>query len=238
MSTPAGDISKEQIERVVREVLARLMPAAAGEHVASETKPKTPSDTVSIAGQVITVAALDGRLTGKSKLQVNAKAVITPAARDLLKAAGVTVVRGTAGAAASAALNVVIGRAQSRADAATLVAALRSQKLNLEQVAQTGLVDSVGALAIEAARGGKLAVLVTEATSAALCLANRRAGVRAALVDGQSDVNELAGTLGANFLIVSLRGASAYQLGRAIAAVATWPGERGCPKLLAALDKS
>ena len=98
MSTDAN-----QIELLVREVLARLahtsLPGSAthAQSPAIETiKTTAPaSDELELMTHVISAKLLDGKLTGIKTVRVRSQAVVTPAARDLLRAANVKLVRGS-----------------------------------------------------------------------------------------------------------------------------------------------
>src|SRR5436190_1028057 len=97
------------VERVVREVLARLnVGSAAAVAQPTETKVKrteagrpVSEDRAELAlgDKLVTLAALEGRLAGVKQVIVQAKAVLTPSARDLLRAKKITVVRGSANGA-------------------------------------------------------------------------------------------------------------------------------------------
>lgn len=91
MSTDAN-----QIELLVREVLARIAQETKTEvGVASSAAPPTrSSDELELMANVISTQSLEGKLKGIKSVRIRQQAVITPAARDLLRAAKVTLVRG------------------------------------------------------------------------------------------------------------------------------------------------
>jgi hypothetical protein len=91
MSTDAN-----QIELLVREVLARIAQETKSTvGVAPSAAPPTrPSDELELMANVISTQSLEGKLKGIKSVRIRQQAVITPAARDLLRAANVTLVRG------------------------------------------------------------------------------------------------------------------------------------------------
>jgi hypothetical protein len=68
-------------------------------------------------------------------------------------------------------------------------------------------------LATRFTEGAHQAVLLTDQTAAALCLANRQPGIRAILATGVDAVCRDTQAVGANLLVVSPGGLSAYQVG-------------------------
>lgn len=93
-----------QIESLVRQALARLTSPAASDNAASSTVgqkeplivadlPKAATDQLELMSAVISTHTLKGKLKGITTVRVRSAAVITPAARDLLKEARIRVVR-------------------------------------------------------------------------------------------------------------------------------------------------
>lgn len=91
MSTDAN-----QIELLVREVLARIAQETKSTVVVapSAAPPTRSSDELELMANVISTQSLEGKLKGIKSVRIRQQAVITPAARDLLRAANVTLVRG------------------------------------------------------------------------------------------------------------------------------------------------
>lgn len=91
MSTDAN-----QIELLVREVLARIAQETKTEVgvASSAASPTRSSDELELMANVISTQSLEGKLKGIKSVRIRQQAVITPAARDLLRAAKVTLVRG------------------------------------------------------------------------------------------------------------------------------------------------
>src|SRR6478735_7831246 len=86
------NVTPADIERIVREVLGRLAPTVRAAPAATNgSTALAPAGSLVLAGKVVTTADLDGRLDGVTTLLLAPRAVVTPAARDLLRQRGVTV---------------------------------------------------------------------------------------------------------------------------------------------------
>lgn len=79
-------LNEEQLEWIVAEVMRRLN--------GYTTVEAPPTHELQITERLVTTQSLDGCLTNVNQLIVNANAVITPAAKDLLRDRGVRLVRG------------------------------------------------------------------------------------------------------------------------------------------------
>ncbi len=69
---------RAEIERIVREVLAELM-------AGKTTEQNSTRGELVLSSKVVSVAVLTGRLDGVSRIIMPRGAVVTPAARDLLR---------------------------------------------------------------------------------------------------------------------------------------------------------
>ena len=79
-------LNSDQLEWIVQEVMRRLKAHAA--------EPAEPHQTkLELHDRVVCTQALEGRLGGTRVVQVHAKAVVTPAAKDLLRDHGVQLIR-------------------------------------------------------------------------------------------------------------------------------------------------
>lgn len=213
------------VERIVREVLARLSavspPPAARPTVVENKKPE---GELALAEKLVTLAALQGQLAGVKRLVVSAKAVITPAARDLLRDRKIAVVRGTtSGAKGVASSSLLVGVAETNFDATKLIARLRETGVEVEQLAKTGLASVSAEVAEGVALSGKLGLILTGNGFAANCLVNRRRGVRAVLAQRMEEVDRALKTIGANLLIVEPARMSLFEMRRSVEAFCRGP---------------
>lgn len=81
-----------EIETIVRVVLERLRSfssASLAERVGGERKSDAPSDSLRIAGRLLTLSDLQGRLQGVRRVQVDMRAVVTPSVVDELRERGI-----------------------------------------------------------------------------------------------------------------------------------------------------
>ena len=96
-------LEPDQLEWIVREVVRRLQETAssgslpsAGRAADGGQNDQTASPQhadLTLADRIITLAQLDGQLSGVARLHVAHRTVVTPAARDLLKEHGIALVR-------------------------------------------------------------------------------------------------------------------------------------------------
>jgi hypothetical protein len=95
--------------------------------------------------------------------------------------------------------------------------------MGIERLAQCGLAAAVDEIVDAVAKGGKLGVLITPQTAAAICLANRTRGVQAVLATRVDSIRTLRGTIGANLLAIDPTGRGTHELAGMIRAGATTP---------------
>lgn len=81
--------SPEFIDRIVQEVIRRLAERGVG---VGETTGQNESELV-LDSKLVTLATLDGRLTGLNRLVVNGRAVVTPAVQDELREKSIELIR-------------------------------------------------------------------------------------------------------------------------------------------------
>jgi len=212
-------VSEVDIEQIVRQVMRQLEDPSGR---ARQNTQRTPAATgeLHVAEPVLTLAALKGRLDGIGRVTASRTTVVTPAVRDLLKERGIQLTR-TDEAAKQAAAAVMLGVAETDYEPAGLVQMLRQQGINTERIAKCGLISAVDELVDSAARGGRIGVLLTRQTAAALCLANRTAGVRAVIANGVESVRTARTTLAANLLVTDPQGRSLHELAGIIRTCAT-----------------
>lgn len=86
-------LSQEQLEWIVQEVVRRLASAEGADAAAVPTGGASQENLV-VSEKLVTTHTLDGKLGGIKRLQVPSRAVVTPAARDLLRDCGIQLVCG------------------------------------------------------------------------------------------------------------------------------------------------
>lgn len=249
MNNPANDI-----ERLVREVLAEMGLALAAPEADAGERQESPSpveksplpssaaaatpDTDSqdpnelvIAARIVTMAELSGRLNAVRRVVVAREALVTPAVRDELLRRGIALEFATAAEGRTAASRrLVLITTGSDFDPTALVAGLAREGLSVEHVPLSCLIAATDQLAAEAAKPDTLCVLLTRHTAAGLCLANRLRGVRAVTGVDAPAVAAASAAVGANMLVADPQAGTFFQLKQMVTEFCRC-GVRACPEV-------
>jgi hypothetical protein len=181
----------------------------------------------------VTLAEVSDRLPGKRRLLVRPGAVVTPAARDALRQRNIVLEFTSAATAGNpASVRLALIAALTRFDVQSLAATLGGDGLKPVCHLCDCLLAATDLLVEELAGGGALAVMLTPHTATALCLANRRPGVRAVLGDDVRTLPKDIEAVGANTLIVNPKRVGRYALQQMVQAFGGG-GVRSCPKVFA-----
>lgn len=205
------------VEQIVQLVLARLRERESAERRArplTEAAGTGSGRELAIHGRLVTEFDLAQQLNGETVVRVSRTTVVTPAARDFLNQRGVRLERNSGPADRHRANPPVlaVGVAETRFEPGGLLAGLARQGAKIEQLARVGLIGVTDSLAERVARGGERGLLFCQRPFAALCLANRRSGVRAAEVRRVDEVKMALAEIGANLLVVNPRGPTMHTL--------------------------
>lgn len=249
--------SPAEIETVVREVLARIAQlgddaTAPSTKLAPPAEPATPpplpapqspqraDDVLTVRDRVVTLAALEGRRPSIRRVVVPQGAVVTPAVKDYLREEGLSLEvalppKEKNGKDNGAGLKLAVITMGTPFDPAPLLAMLLSEGLAVTDSNKDCLIESVGELASAVSSGEALGLLLTRHVPAALCLANRREGVRAVAAETPEAVEKAARSVGANVLVVDPRKVGG--LSRTMMNVRAFVGGgiRACPDVFAAV---
>lgn len=213
MNTPPT-LDAAAIQALVAEVVRRIQAAHA-----SPPMPATPARPTSVAvsasaattapaafsipGRVVTLAHLERLPAAIREVVIDAKAVITPSARDHANDAGITLVRGTATAMpAAAARPLIVAHAACRGDVSARTAAIVRAVPGSQQLPASGLEDLIAAFAGHASRDAARGVLLTGRPAVAVILANRSASLRAVTARDAATLVVAAADTAANLLVV------------------------------------
>lgn len=90
------NITADEIERIIREVLSRLAAASTGS-ASADAPAAAPSSELVLSEKLVTVRDIERRLQGITKLSVGPRTIVTPAVRDLLRDKKIDFVRRSAG---------------------------------------------------------------------------------------------------------------------------------------------
>ncbi len=151
---------------------------------------------------VVSAGALTGRLDGIGRVVVRRGAVITPAARDVLRERKIDVSFRIDKEHAATRLRLIVGAAETAFQSRDLIGPLARNPITIEQIAETELTHVIDELARKLADPTALGLLLTAQTAAALCLANRLASVRAVAVSDSRAIAATVVELGANLLVL------------------------------------
>ena len=204
------------VDQIVSEVLARLggrptVRAAADRPSVPPAAAERPNCPLVLDEAVVTAETLEQRLNGHTQLAVGRRTVLTPSARDVLRAKGIEWSRHAgskpAGPGTGAWLAII-----SRATPA--VEQLIAESAGPWRSELTGTVEEAAARAVNAACRGEAAgiVVFSDRSEAVACRANRNPGVRAGAVLDAGGVAAAVRSIGANVLCVAPEGRSYFEL--------------------------
>ncbi|HEX5447381.1 MAG TPA: hypothetical protein VFW87_26440 [Pirellulales bacterium] len=199
-----------------REEAASVRQCPGGAEPPGHRQGSAPATVVELQDRVITLKELDGKLGKAKQITVPRRAVITPAARDELARRGIAIGYAIAVQQSKPRATVAWGQAETNYEAARLLAALARERISVEPLAQTGLAQVIDELGDEITKGGKPAVLLTAKAAVALCLANRRRGVRAVMAQSFATTLQAVRAVGANLLVVDPASRSWFELKRLV----------------------
>jgi hypothetical protein len=203
-------LAEAEIERVVREVLARLEggPAAAAN---GQAKATGETATLVLDGRVVTLADLKGRLDKQQSVTVPTNAVVTPAVRDYLRERKVALVRREVNSrAAQPGMRLVVGATESKSNPGDVLKQITTQGIQVELVAGGSLTAVTESVVEQVKRDNTLGLLLTDQAAAAVCLVNRQSGVRAAAARNLVEVEEAIRQIGVNLLVIHPQWQSNY----------------------------
>lgn len=216
------------IEQIVANVLQQLQPSSTARS-ASAPPTSHPTET-RLDLPVITAETLQHKVQPGQRLQIAAHAVLTPSARDWLKAHGVIWQRSSrtaAGSPASGTRWLLVG---------TMTAATRSlvHLLPREFPEWSWQPCSEPRQLVEAAvqrlstGSAEWVVAVSAQAAAVACRTNRQSAVRAAVVSQAAEVPQLVAAMGVNLVVIDPQGKSFVELRNVLRACAASAPPR-CP---------
>ncbi len=227
--------STEDIQRIVREVMAQL--GVASKSVAAppppaDTPPAARDGDVFVDARVVTLESVSGRLQGAKQLIVPPEALLTPSVRDELRRKGVALLRQSAVKNVRNGLSrvlLVVGRTSH--DPALAVQMLTQEGIDVETETSECMIAATDKLAAAVGPGQALGLLWTPHVAAGLCLANRHAGVRAVLATSVPATAAAVTAVGANVLVVDPAVGAAYEKKQVLRDFCLG-GIRPCPQAL------
>lgn len=221
MATPAANPRPTpDVDQVVDAVLRRLSGSSSAPHPES-------ASSLRLNTRVVTLAALPRSLDGIHEILAPAGAILTPAARDRLADARVSVTFGSSALPANTAASTA-GFPLACAAAwnpQPLAADLARRGVPCALLPAADDADAVRGLVAAIGSTGRGAI-VTDEPQIACCLANRDARIRAATAAALPELEGLLTKLDVNLLAVCPSGQSLPMLARLLARFATAPAPR------------
>ena len=168
-----------------------------------------------MAAAVVTMAEVASHLEGAREFVIGPRTILTPAVRDVLTQQRIAVTRSVSEATVPTGRMplLVVGITPMGHDPQPYWRQFERLGVGCRRVDGSSLAGILRELTTLLAGAAHQAVLLTDQTAAALCLANRQPGIRAILATGVDVVCRDTEAVGANLLVVSPRGLSAYQVG-------------------------
>ena len=241
MTAAASDI-----ERIVRQVLAELglaergadvppangagAPPASGGETALPPKPALDPAEWTVTNRVVTLRDLPELWNGVRRVVVPARAVVTPAVRDELDRKRVALAFAEASPPPRGDRPAVLVTAVGSYDPAALAKALADDGFAPQVERTQCLIVATEGLARGLSGGRTAGLLLTKHPAAALCLANRLAGVRAVLGTSAERAAADADAVGANLLVLDTQAQGFFPL-RQTARRFLRGAPRACPEV-------
>lgn len=204
------------IQRIVGDVLMELSALAAAPRAVPSVSEQ--SSTVGFSETVITASLLEDRLNGSETISIAGRALLTPAAQDLIRERSVSVVRVTEAAEQEnfrSATKLIVVTPHPATDEL-----LRSSVATRELAGST---DEAAKLAISAVCRGEAerVLILTDKPHQAACQANRNDRVRAAVAADAGDVRGIGPEFSVNVWCVNPSSRSTFELTRLGKAIKT-----------------
>lgn len=202
-------------------------------HPSSTQQAKRASGDLVIQSRVVTLKDLPERLDRVRRLIVPPRAVVTPSVRDLARRYHVAVVHATHEMGATnngSGLKVPMILTGTSYDPAPLVKVLTDEGYNVATERLDCLIASTDRMKEEFRGGLALGLLLTRHAAAAMCLANRLAGIRAVRGTKAEEVAAESAAIGANVLVADPEARGFFPM-RQLVVQFLRGGPRECPKV-------
>lgn len=189
------------------------------ESTLSSTSLPSSDDMLRLNDKLVTIASLDGKLSGIKKIQIARKTVVTPAVHDHLRKQNILleVVAETPGIAETNQTiafdaPVWVALHHLKKEPSSLLEFLEKQ-WKLDRESFRCIIKTVQAAVDQQKRFPELRMIIlTSLTAPALCLANRHHELRAILGQNTNQIPRDTKAVGANMLVLDPTIGSAYQL--------------------------
>jgi hypothetical protein len=226
------------VERIVAEVMSQLR----NEPVLSDGAIQQDSNGATvISGRVITADVLAEQAKGKTNIQIQTKALLTPSANDWIRQNKIELTRGDAVSArtnqttvaklepsdkpSSNRQTLIIVENGSQVVDAVIDDLSRGSSISKEEATDA---ENAASLATDKiATGISRVIVITEKTHWVACLANRNDQVRAATVNNVAEVKGVLSVMDGNVFAINGTGRSFFELRNLVRAVDFWGRDKG-----------
>ncbi|HPM80420.1 MAG TPA: hypothetical protein PLF81_06950 [Candidatus Anammoximicrobium sp.] len=207
------------VEAIVREVYRRLEQlgdggtadvghgAGTGKQAAASPAARQPAADAArlqLAHRTITMSQVAGRLDGVTELLVPAGAVVTPSVRDELRKRQISLRPADERATVAAGrAELVLGVAGNADPTGAAAAAVQAEAGAGDRIESPCVLEVVRQVTQAVADRRQIGLVLTDRPAVALCLANRRANIRAAWGVSVASVREATKLIGANLLVLN-----------------------------------
>lgn len=200
------------IERIVAEVMGKLIPAQA--NAPTNTEHQTASG-FRLSENIITADLLAENSAGRNVVEISSRAIVTPSARDWLRHNKVELTRGTDANTSSETKSsdwLVVVQTAGETVEKVLDDAARSGSIGSDRKSASDAQSAAKAAAEAIDRGNNGAVAFSSEPEIVACLANRNDKVRAAVVVDAAAVSRVKAGLNGNVFVVDPVGRSYFEL--------------------------
>jgi ribose 5-phosphate isomerase RpiB len=228
--------TQSDVEAIVREVIRRLSEPAGNPPPRAATTAAAITDDITIGDRVVTLASLPTNWHRAKRLVVKASAVVTPAVRDQLRERGIELSRAnwvgeaTNGSPTPDETQTLLAIVTDIGDSQRLMKWCAAEHQQVKPLEAQDLFRAVAVIGDAIVAGPTRGVLLTDQPSAAVCLANRRAGVRASLASSVVSVDDAIRSIAANLLVIDTRRHGAQEV-RNMVRRFVQAGYRDCPEM-------
>lgn len=214
------------IDAIVHEVVRRLRADTAAV-IDRADGPSTPPSThatneLVIDQRLVTLATIERRLKGITRMVVLPCAVVTPAVRDELNRLGIQLDRTPRGEEVPSPRKIWIGVDHEAAGENQWTALFDKAYITASRGTTTSLIE-------QAAKHDGPAMIVTCRVALAACLANRHKHLRAAAVRDVIEAGEAIDTMSANLLAVHAERTSRFQMRKIVELLRKTTGKKEPP---------
>lgn len=210
------NVSPEQFEEIVRQVLLKVGTQASGNGAAPAASPALPTasaDGFKIDAQVITQALLAEAPQGAGAVRIGKRAILTPSARDFVRQHSIKIVRESASSASQSTTHWQAIVTRSSPNIGEAVASLKSAGI-VCALRLLGQPQEAADAATSAVCRGEAAqtVIFTDRPELTACLANRNGAIRAAAAGDVATVERVRRDLTPNVLVIDPTNKSVHEL--------------------------